>query len=156
KNSVATFSKIGNYSFTVTILDTSAQAGARTVLGSDNFNRADSTDLGPNWNTGYTGHTNAAIVSNQVQATVTDNSAPKSIEEYVGATPGNDQWCQLTLSVFQGPIDREFGCMVRAKDPPTIGWYVCYARQNGARNAAIVSHHPDGVGDTNLASDFTT
>lgn len=128
----------------------------RIILGSDNFLRSDNTELGPNWDHGYTGHTNVAIMSNQVRSTVTNGAVPKSVERYTAAAPGNNQFCQITLPVFQGPIDREYGCMVRAKAPPTIGWYWCYARQHGMRNAAIVSHHPDGVGDKNLASDATT
>ena len=128
----------------------------RIVLGSDNFLRSNSSELGPNWEHGYTGHTNIAIISNQVHATVTNAAWPKSVERYTAAAPGNNQFCQITLPVFQGPIDREYGCMVRAKAPPTIGWYWCYARQHGMRNAAIVSHHPEGVGDKNLASDSTT
>jgi len=128
----------------------------RIILGSDNFLRPDSTELGPNWEHGYTGHTNVAIVSNQVRSTVRNGSDPKSVELYTAAAPGNDQFCQITLPVFQGPIDREYGCIVRAKAPPTIGWYWCYARKNGARNAAIVLHNAGGVGNANLASDFTT
>ena len=126
----------------------------RIILGSDNFLRPDSTELGPNWEHGYTGHTNVAILSNQVRSTVTNVAAPKSIELYTAAAPGNDQFCQITLPVFQGPEDREYGCMVRAKAPPTVGWYWCYARKNGARNAAIALH--DGTTGVNLASNFTT
>ena len=126
----------------------------RIILGSDNFLRPDSTELGPNWEHGYTGHTNVAIVSNQVRSTVRNVSDPKSVELYTAAAPGNDQFCQITLPVFQGTIDREYGCMLRAKAPPTIGWYWCYARKNGARNAAIVLH--DGTTGVNLASNFTT
>jgi hypothetical protein len=128
----------------------------RIILGSDNFLRPDNTELGPNWEHGYTGHTNVAIVSNQSRSTVMNASDPKSVELYTAAAPGNDQFCQITLPVFQGPIDREYGCMVRASAPPTIGWYWCYARKNGARNAAIVLHNAGAVGNANLASDFTT
>jgi hypothetical protein len=128
----------------------------RIILGSDNFLRPDNIELGPNWEHGYSGHTNVAIVSNQVRSAVMNVSDPKSVELYTAAAPGNDQFCQITLPVFQGPIDREYGCIVRAKAPPTIGWYWCYARKNGARNAAIVVHNAGGVGNANLASDFTT
>ncbi|TKB91779.1 MAG: hypothetical protein E8D41_09900 [Nitrospira sp.] len=126
----------------------------RIILGSDNFLRPDSTELGPNWEHGYTGHTNVAIVSNQVRTTVMNVAAPKSVELYTAAALGSDQFCQITLPVFQGPSDREYGCIVRAKTPPTVGWYWCYARKNGARNAAIALH--DGTTGVNLASDFTT
>ena len=128
----------------------------RIILGSDNFLRPDNTELGPNWEHGYTGHTNVALVTNQVRSKVRNGAWPKSVELYTAAAPGNDQFCQITLPVFQGPIDREYGCMVRAKAPPTIGWYWCYARKNGARNAAIVVHNPEGVGNANLASNYTT
>jgi hypothetical protein len=127
----------------------------RTTLATDNFNRTDSADLGSVWDAGYTNKNPAAIVSQQVRAIATNPSDPKSAESYNAVTPGNDQWCQITLGSWTGSEDREFGCILRAAAPPTVNWYWCYARANGARNAAIVSHHTDNIGDANLASDFS-
>ena len=90
-----------------------------------------------------------------MRATETNVSDPKSAETYNAIQPATDQWCQVTLGRWTGLEDRELGCIMRAAPPPTVSWYWCYARANGARNAAIISHHPSGVNDTNLASDFS-
>jgi hypothetical protein len=127
----------------------------RMTLATDNFNRADNADVGSAWDAGYTGKNSAAIVSQQVRAIASNPSDPKSAESYNAVTPANDQWCQITLGRWTGSEDREFGCTLRAHAPPTVNWYWCYARANGARNAAIVSHHTGNVGDVNLASDFS-
>ena len=128
-----------------------------TTLAIDAFDRPDNLDLGSVWDVGYLNidKTNARIVSNAVRATMTNTSDPKSAETYNGVVFPNDQWCQFTLGTWQGTEDREVGCTLRAAAPPTTNWYWCYARANGARNAAIVSHHVGGIGDTNLASNFS-
>jgi hypothetical protein len=128
---------------------------SRTTLATDDFNRADNTEMGDEWDDGYSGTNSEAIVSQRVRATATNPSDPKSAVSYNAVMPANDQWCQITLAVWTGSEDREFGCILRAAAPPTVSWYWCYARANGVRNAAIVSHHPGGVGNINLASDFS-
>ncbi|BFU94326.1 MAG: hypothetical protein NTNFB02_10480 [Nitrospira sp.] len=127
----------------------------RQTLAADNFNRPDSADLGSAWGSGYTDKVPAMIVSQQVRAIDTNLADPKSAESYNAVAPPSDQWCQVTLGTWTGSEDRELGCILRAQPAPTVDWYWCYARANGARNAAIVSHHPGGAGDTNLASDFS-
>jgi fibronectin type 3 domain-containing protein len=147
---------VSPYSPIITVTTLTANTN-RTTLFTDTFDRADNADLGSAWDNGYLNvdKTNARITSNAVRATATNASDPKSAETYNGVSLPNDQWCQFTLGTWQGTEDREVGCTLRAAAPPTINWYWCYARANGARNAAIVSHHTGGVGDTNLASDFT-
>ena len=127
----------------------------RTTLATDNFNRPNSADFGSAWDAGYDNKTPAMIVSQQVQTTETNLSDPKSAESYNAKQPADDQWCQFTLVTWTGLEDREFGCILRAQPPPTVAWYWCYARVNGARNAAIVSHHEDQSQDANLASNFS-
>lgn len=158
--SINAFDTSGNQSdYTAGVPITTATT-YRTILGTETFDRADSTELGANWDNGYTGHTNGAIVSNQFRGTVTNTSDPKSVEQYVGVATPDNQWCQVTLPTLAGSTDLEYGCAVRMANPPTIGWYWCYARKIAgtapARNSAIVSHHPGGVGDANLVSDFVT
>jgi hypothetical protein len=134
--------------------DTSSpQPNSRATLSTDDFNRADNPEMGNEWDDDYAGKKSATIVSQQVRATATNSSDPKSAVSYTAVTPGNDQWCQITLAIWTGSEDREFGCILRATAPPTVNWYWCYARANGPRNAAIVSHHTNNVGDSNLASD---
>lgn len=125
----------------------------RTTLATDDFNRANNAEMGNQWDDGYSGKNSAAIVSQQVRATATNPSDPKSAVSYKTVTPANDQWCQITLALWTGSEDREFGCTLRATAPPTVNWYWCYARANGPQNAAIVSHHTNNVGDSNLATD---
>ncbi|HSL02919.1 MAG TPA: PKD domain-containing protein [Nitrospiraceae bacterium] len=127
----------------------------RSTLASDNFNRADNADAGSAWDAGYTDKNPMAIVSQQVRPIATNPADPKSAESYHAVTPGDDQWCQITLGIWTGSEDREFGCTLRTHAPPTVDWYWCYARANGSSNASIVSHHTGGVGDINLASDFS-
>jgi hypothetical protein len=136
------------------VLITSA-ATFRKTLATDNFNRADSADMGSAWDTGYIGKNSAAIVSQQVRAVATNPSDPKSAASYSAVTPDNNQWCEITLGLWTGSEDREFGCILRAHAPPLTNWYWCYARANGPRNAAIVKHHVNSAGDINLASDFS-
>ncbi|MDF0645985.1 MAG: fibronectin type III domain-containing protein [Nitrospira sp.] len=132
----------------------------RTTLATDNFNRADAASLGSLWSGGYSGKDDVGITANQARVTSLNPSDPKSVESYNAVTPGVDQWCQITLGTFTGSEDREVGCALRMAAPPTINWYWCYARKTAtnlaARNSAIVSHHPNGDGDANLASDFDT
>ena len=96
-----------------------------------------------------------AIVSQQVRPIATNPSDPKSAESYHAVTSSDDQWCQITLGIWTGSEDREFGCILRAHAPPTTNWYWCYARANGPSNASIVSHHTGGVGNINLAEDVS-
>jgi hypothetical protein len=139
----------------------SAPSTVRNTLFSDDFNRADSTDLGAAYFNNYANPAtvNAAIVSQQVRATALNISDPKSADINSVALP-NNQWCKFTLPVFGGVQDNELGCVLRANAPTSVGWYWFYARKtdtnNPARNSAIVSHHVAGTGNTNLASDFTT
>ena len=69
---------------------------ARTLVASDNFNRADESPLsgGGNWAT-VTGFNNFRIVSNQVtQVTEPSDTAAR----YSGVTWPDDQWSQVTIA----------------------------------------------------------
>ena len=156
---VNSYDTSGNQSAYTTAVTVTTPTTFRTVVGTHSFNVADTTALPAPWTDGYTGHTNGSIVSQQFRGTVTNTSDPKSVEQFATAV-GNDHYCQITLATFTGSEDKEYGCAVRMANPPTIGWYWCYARKTAtnspARNSAIVSHHPGGVGDFNVASDFST
>jgi hypothetical protein len=64
------------------------------VLATDNFNRADSTDLGTTWDV-VPGTSNCQIVSNAVRASATNVDCDES---YNGVTWPDDQYSQVTLA----------------------------------------------------------
>jgi hypothetical protein len=67
-------------------------------VASDNFNRPNALDLGPNWHVG-TGHGPIQIVNNQIQPYPAGGPQP-SKEHYIAAGPfPNDQWAQMQLVV---------------------------------------------------------
>jgi hypothetical protein len=67
-------------------------------IASDNFNRVDALNLGPNWHVG-TGHGPIQIVSQQMQPYPAGGPQP-SKEHYVAAGPfPNDQWSQIQVVV---------------------------------------------------------
>jgi hypothetical protein len=67
-------------------------------IGSDNFNRANALNLGPNWHTGF-GHGPIQVVNQEVQPYPAGGNPP-SKEHYVaaGIFP-NDQWSQMQVIV---------------------------------------------------------
>ena len=69
----------------------------------DTFNRANSTDLGPSWDPGYTDqfgpNTNLQIVGNRVRTTTTTGDAT---ETYTGVALAANQWAQFTLTTANG------------------------------------------------------
>ena len=67
-----------------------------TQIASDNFNRPDQLNLGPNWTIGF-GHGPIQIVSNQIQP-YPAGGTPPSKEHYTaaGVFP-NDQWSQIQV-----------------------------------------------------------
>jgi hypothetical protein len=66
------------------------------LIASDNFNRPDQLDLGPNWTIGF-GHGSIQIVSDQIQPYPAGGMQP-SKEHYTadGVFP-NDQWSQIQV-----------------------------------------------------------
>jgi hypothetical protein len=67
-------------------------------VASDNFNRPNALNLGPNWDIGA-GHGPLQIIGQQVEP-YPAGGTPPSKEHYVGAGPfPNDQWSQLQIVV---------------------------------------------------------
>ena len=101
-------------------------------VASDNFNRADATDLGPNWHVGF-GHGPLQIVGQQIEP-YTAGGIPPSKEHYfaAGAFP-NDQWSQLQIDVEDAIGDN--AVEVRASDA-TDTLYVLDVNLTGAAGTA--------------------
>jgi hypothetical protein len=78
------------------------------VLATDNFNRADSTDLGASWDV-VPGESNCQIVANAVRAGV--GGGADCSESYNGVTWPNDQYSQIVIVSLS---DRFVGPVVRA------------------------------------------
>lgn len=94
----------------------------------DEFNRADSIDLGSNWDSGYDSFPSCAISGNvaQVQA-----QSDVCIETWNANTFTNNQWAQVTLVTF-APAGTDIGRIalsLHATGPgPTRTMYVVKAR----------------------------
>ena len=84
-----------------------------TQVASDNFNRADALNLGPNWHLGP-GHGPEQIVSQQIQPYPAGGVQP-SKEHYFAAGPfPGDQWSQIQ-AVLENTIG-DVACEIRASD----------------------------------------
>lgn len=92
-----------------------------TIL--DEFNRANSTDIGANWDSGYTGFANAQIVGNCLR--VVSVGDPETAESYNAITPAANQWAQVRLKTFNtGTAGAIFGgVLLRAAAPATLTFY---------------------------------
>jgi hypothetical protein len=101
-------------------------------LASDNFNRANAFNLGPNWHVGYN-HGPIQIVSDQVQPYPAGGPQP-SKEHYIayGAFP-NDQWSQTQVVVEDTLGDNA----VELRASGTVDTsYVCDVNLTGAAGTA--------------------
>ncbi len=104
-----------------------------TLIASDDFNRADSPNLGPNWHIG-TGHGPVQIVGQQTQPAPAGGPQP-SKEHYVaaGAFP-NDQWVQM--QVFPTALG-DIGAELRASDTADTLYVVDTNLSGGAGTAEV-------------------
>ena len=90
------------------------------ALAADSFDRADSADLGTQWDAGYPGNNSMQIVGNRVRGSVVsaDNS-----ESYNAATLPGNQWTQATLASVSTAAAKLATVLTRAAAPPTFSWY---------------------------------
>ena len=99
-------------------------------LASDNFNRADSATLGPNW-TPVLG--TAGILNNQCNPKTFDVNG-LSVQRYSAISWPNDQYSELTIvdnSVASGGP----GPVVRYADSVDTG-YICFCNNTSGTNLA--------------------
>jgi uncharacterized protein YjdB len=131
-------SNVANY--TLANWDAGDVAAPMTLVqvASDNFNRADSLNLGPNWHVG-TGHGPLQIISQQIEP-YPAGGTPPSKEHYFAAGPfPNDQWSQLQIVVEDALGDN--AVELRASDTADT-LYVLDVNLTGAA----------GVAETRIAS----
>ena len=112
------------------------------ALAADSFDRADSTDLGTQWDAGYTSNNNLQIVGNRVRGTVL---SADSTESYNAVTLPNNQWSQLTLASMSGAPVKVATVLTRAAVPPTFSWYQCAALTPGAAVRSELGKRVAGV-----------
>jgi hypothetical protein len=121
--SVNNYDAAGNQSAYTSTVYTTTNTMFRTVLASDTFVRANSTDLGANWDAGYDFANKFQIISNAVNifATSTD-----SIETYNAISTPNDQWISMVIPSITGlGTDSYPGLIVRSANSPTSTAYHC-------------------------------
>jgi Bacterial Ig-like domain (group 2)/Abnormal spindle-like microcephaly-assoc'd, ASPM-SPD-2-Hydin len=104
------------------------------TLASDNFNRADAPNLGPNWHVG-TGHDPVQIVSNQIEPDASPVDPP-SKEHYIAYGPfPNDQWSED--QIVSEDVIGDNGVEIRASDSADT-LYLCDVNLTGAAGTAEV------------------
>ena len=128
----------------------SAQLAFALVFG-DNLNRPDNADLGANF-TPYTGLP-AQLVGNKIRPTTAN---VHGIEFYTGTAPGGAQYCQITISTFNG-TGSEGGCCVRctASASDRTGYFV-YASKTGGGYTTLIDEQNSGVGGASASENATT
>jgi hypothetical protein len=110
----------------------SAASLAVQQLASDNFNRANALNLGPNWDIG-TGHGPIQIISYQIQPYPAGGTQP-SKEHYIAYGPfPNDQWSQIQV-VYEDTVG-DVAAEVRASDSAD-NMYVCDVNITGPAGTA--------------------
>ena len=94
---------------------------------SDNFTIADENPLshGGLWTTQATGR-DLQVVSNAARGT----TAGRCITQYVGTTPGLDQWAQADIALTSTHADTSAGVLLRATTPGTETDYYGYGAIN--------------------------
>lgn len=124
----------------------------RTLVASDNFNRANNADLGASWDV-TTGSTACQIVSNQIRST----TASQTCLETYNATPVSpDQYSKATIKTFTATGGNSAFAFVatRAAGPSADTEYKGGASGNWAWNSSAISKAVAGV-QTQLVQDST-
>lgn len=98
----------------------------------DDFVRGDSTDLGANWDAGYTSTNNLQIVGNRVRATVI---SADSMETHNG-TIGWDQFAQVRLDTIVGAGTNIASILLRWSNAALTSGYE-FAARNGSNRSLI-------------------
>src|SRR5215207_8417721 len=93
---------------------------------SDEFTRADSTDIGTNWDSGYSLVQACQIVSGRVR---TQAAGEWCAETWNANSFGNNQWAQITIANFADVDFAQAAVFLRAGSPPTLNLYRIVARR---------------------------
>jgi len=117
-----------------------------STLASDNFNRANTANLGPNWSVG-SGYDFLQIVNNQMEwsSSPSDNIA---LEYYTALTFPSDQWSQAQVTVVTGD---ENGPVLRYQQSSSGASYYFYdIQQAGLAGTAYVKFYSYVNGEASL------
>lgn len=111
------------------------EGGAPACTGTfcDAFTRADNTDLGASWDSGYTAKNNLQIVSNRIRGTALGTASVESTSTSIT----NDQRGEVTLASW---VTSTFGVAVvslRMTAPATQTAYTCTVLANAADHTRI-------------------
>ena len=115
----------------------------------DNFTRADNTDLGADWDVQITSGA-GQIVGNRVRVTTLTQNMAESVNALV---PGANQFARITLATWTGASNGEGGVILRAASPTTETFYGFKAIKNAASTSEIFKRI--GGVFTSLASSAT-
>ncbi len=120
----------------------------------DNFNRANSANLGANWAIPPTGATAIQIVSNRAEHSAV-GSADEGFELFNVVSLGSGQFAQIDLAVFSGAFEIRAGVNVRSS--PT-GAYRYRAQAFANRGDGVTSELSKNVAgvETSLATESAT
>ncbi len=97
---------------------------ARNSLATDTFTRSDSSDLGADWDGGYTSYDEGRIESNLMKVDAVTNF--QGLETYGTTTPGDDQYASIFVSRMSNAFAYvNSGAVCRASAPATASFYSC-------------------------------
>lgn len=112
---------------------------------SDDFNRADNTDLGANWDAGYTALTNLQIVGNEVRTGTVNTDAWETVNAF---SPVSGQFAQATIVTAGNGVNSLASIILRGTAPATITGYEFRASFNAAAAKSSVRRWVGGVSTT--------
>jgi len=119
------------------------------VKFSDDFNRANNTDLGANWDAGYGAHNPFQIVSNRIRAQAV---AQESMESQ---NVTSAQWVSVDVPTLTGAVITGVRIKVCLFAPPTETFYWMQATINTPPTTTVISRVTAGA-ETVLASETAT
>jgi hypothetical protein len=91
----------------------------RNTLAYDNFNRANSTNLTPNWTVAPNGADSLQVVSTEARATVL-SAAVDNLNYYNAVISTNNQWSEISVGAVLASEYNAIGVGIRF-DPTTTG-----------------------------------
>ena len=127
---------------------TTATTTATTLAAADNFDRADTLDLGAAWDP-YTGRNALQLVGNSVRATINGDN----VESYNAVPLPNNQWSQATLTGWNGTIYHNAHVGVRLST--NLATLTGYAGMVESSNRAIIGKWTAGVFSVLAAVSYT-
>lgn len=120
----------------------------------EEFNVADTLDIGSNWDHGYSGEGACQIVSNRVVVTAPDQTCSETVNSI--SLPG-DQFAEMVLSAFttSGGFNAAY-VLLRAANPTTATWYEFTAALNAGTYTSRIMYRLAGSGTATVATENAT